>query len=178
MSHGSKKGILGRCGESYDVNEIVDFFKGDRCPALITKPKLFFIQACRGNQTDQGQLPPQSETGDCVDGKRLTNKIKNPIRRIPTDSDILVAYSTTEGRPAYRYVDWSSGRPKGGSCFITCMMKVFHKYGDKEDVMTMMVRVNRALSRYDNKSKQIPCQVSMLTQKIYFTLDNPRETII
>ena len=205
MSHGSKKGILGRCGESYNVDEIVDLFKGDRCPALINKPKLFFIQACRGSQKDQGRLPPQSKIGDdCIKGKYLTStvanrgsslqaqkqcklfrigrrilhageclakKIKNPVRRVPTDSDILVAYSTTEGRPAYRYVDWSSGRPKGGSRFIACMIKVFHEYGDKEDVMTMMVRVNRALSRYDDESKQIPCQVSMLTQKIYFLLD-------
>ena len=171
MSHGGEKGILGTCGESYDVDEIVDFFKGDRCPVLITKPKLFFIQACRGSQNDPGQLPPQSETGDCVDGKPLNDKIKNPIRSVPTDSDILVVYSTTKGRPAYRCVDYSSRRPKGGSWFITCLTKVFHEYGDKEDLMTMMVRVNRALSKYGDVHKQIPCQVSMLTKKIYFTLD-------
>ena len=163
MSHGGEKGIYGSCGEPYDVNKIIDLFKGDSCPALLTKPKLFFIQACRGNKTDKGC--------DNIRRDGPAGKSEPPTIRIPTDSDILVAYSTTEGRPAYRDVDWSDGRPTGGSWFISCMMQVFHAYGDREDLMTMMVRVNRAISKYGENDKQVPCQVSMLTKKIYFTFE-------
>ena len=168
MSHGSKEGVHGNRGKPYRVDKIVDMFKGDNCPALLTKPKLFFIQACRGDTVDKGC---KFKIDDSIQSDCTPEKIKPPTICVPTDSDIFVAYSTTEGRLAHRYVDWSKGRPTGGSWFMSCMMQVFNAYGDREDLMTMMVRVNRAVSKYGDDSKQIPCQLSMLTKKVYFKLE-------
>ena len=48
MSHGEKRGIYGTDSEVVTVQEIKSKFSGRQCPALIGKPKMFFIQACRG----------------------------------------------------------------------------------------------------------------------------------
>ena len=123
MSHGSEKGILGKCGKPYDVDKIVDLFKGDSCPALLTKPKLFFIQACRGDKTDMGQVYARRQAGYNIRRDGPVKKTEPPTIRLPTDSDILVAYSTTEGRPAHRYVDWSNLKTINTAAFGTALQK-------------------------------------------------------
>ncbi|KAH8036812.1 hypothetical protein HPB51_005940 [Rhipicephalus microplus] len=49
MSHGDQNMIEGVDGdELHLVNDVYAQFNNDNCPALRGKPKLFFIQACRG----------------------------------------------------------------------------------------------------------------------------------
>ncbi|KAM7287778.1 caspase-3 isoform X1 [Ixodes scapularis] len=61
MSHGSAADII------YDVNadcvnteELIALFNNDNCPALQDKPKLFFIQACRGASQESLSAVPYS----------------------------------------------------------------------------------------------------------------------
>ena len=49
MSHGDKDIVRSADGERVNIeNDIVTPFDGAHCPALAGKPKLLFIQACRG----------------------------------------------------------------------------------------------------------------------------------
>ncbi|KAL1481716.1 hypothetical protein MTO96_050388, partial [Rhipicephalus appendiculatus] len=49
MSRGDKDTILGVDGEELNlVEDVYEQFNNENCPALQGKPKLFFIQACRG----------------------------------------------------------------------------------------------------------------------------------
>ena len=48
MSHGNTGVIKGIDETSVQLRNIYSMFEGHRCPALLGKPKLFFIQACRG----------------------------------------------------------------------------------------------------------------------------------
>ena len=49
MSHGEKDVIFSADGVPLDIEkDIVAPFDGANCAALIDKPKIFFIQACRG----------------------------------------------------------------------------------------------------------------------------------
>lgn len=62
LSHGSEYGIYGTDGfEVYLESEIISCFDNRNCKALIGKPKVFVIQACRGNSADFG--------GDTTDSK-------------------------------------------------------------------------------------------------------------
>lgn len=42
--------VHGCDGESLPINAILNAFDSKKCPALAGKPKLFFIQACRGGE--------------------------------------------------------------------------------------------------------------------------------
>ena len=50
MTHGAMGKIYGSDCKHLEIRNITDFFKEGNCPALAGKPKLFFIQACRGKK--------------------------------------------------------------------------------------------------------------------------------
>ena len=53
LSHGDR-GCLWARDNKYAVDDVYQHFTGDKCPSLAGKPKLFFIQACQGDQFDRG----------------------------------------------------------------------------------------------------------------------------
>ncbi|NXS55152.1 CASP3 protein, partial [Brachypteracias leptosomus] len=53
-SHGGDGFILGCDSEPLQLRWIFQVLAPERCPALTTTPKIFFIQACRGHQLDPG----------------------------------------------------------------------------------------------------------------------------
>lgn len=54
--------------------------------AFIGKPKMFFIQSCRGKSIQDTFVQPDDDEDDTLE--RIS---------APTDADILIAYATTEG---------------------------------------------------------------------------------
>ena len=50
MSHGDKNGITGTDGGTVEISELSSYIS--KCEGLKDKPKVFFIQACRGNKKD------------------------------------------------------------------------------------------------------------------------------
>ena len=50
MSHGNTGYIYGTDGEKVNIKDIQEEFDAKKCPKLTGKPKLFFIQACRGSK--------------------------------------------------------------------------------------------------------------------------------
>lgn len=165
MSHG-EEGVLYCKDGTVAVDELVCRLKGVMCPTLVGKPKLFFIQACRGTQMDHGVRVPAGE-GDDEPDAALGQKM---FYTIPVEADFLMAFSSTPG-----YYSWRSIRE--GSWFIQAIITIFEKYGTCMDVNQMMTRVNRAVAyRYEsisgderyNGRKQMPCFVSTLTKELYF----------
>lgn len=157
LSHGDENVIFGTDGmEKLDV--LTRYFKGDKCRSLVGKPKLFFIQACRGSDFDGGT---DLET-DAVPADPSTD-------RIPVEADFLYAYSTAPG-----YYSWRN--TFNGSWFIQSLCETLEKHRDLE-LMQVMTRVNRKVAYHFESSsnlpgfsgkKQIPCIVSMLTKEFYF----------
>ncbi|KAA0709793.1 Caspase-7 [Triplophysa tibetana] len=156
LSHGDEGLIYGTDG-CIKLNELFKLFSGDRCSTLVGKPKLFFIQACRGDSLDSGV-----ET-DSV-------KESNEVQKIPVEADFLFAFSTAPGYYSWRNVC-------NGSWFITSLCYVLSRYGRQLEILRIMTRVNHQVA-LDFKSssnlpgfngmKQIPCFVSMLTKELYF----------
>lgn len=54
LTHGTKGKLYGTDGKLVPVEEITELFSGNKCPSLIGKPKIFLLQACRGERKDKG----------------------------------------------------------------------------------------------------------------------------
>lgn len=158
MTHGDP-GILHCRDTVYRTQELWLHFTGDKCRSLIGKPKLFFIQACRGTMVDPGV-----SVNDETDGYSISYVI-------PTQADFLIAYSTAEG-----YYSWRN--PSHGSWFIQALCEELRLHGRTRDLMTLLTFVCRRVAidyhsnvpcdeRMDLK-KQIPAITSMLTRLVYF----------
>lgn len=155
LSHGDD-GVIYGTDDSIELKRLFAFFRGDHCTSLVGKPKLFFIQACRGSELDSGI--ESDGVGD------------EETQRIPVEADFLYAYSTAPGYYAWRNV-------ANGSWFISSLCEMLLKYGRQLEIMQVMTRVNHKvalefesstnLPGFDSK-KQIPCIVSMLTKELYF----------
>ena len=50
LSHGCEDGVYGSDGQVVPVETILRYFNNDNCTALIGKPKIFFLTACRGGE--------------------------------------------------------------------------------------------------------------------------------
>ena len=98
LSHGSEKGIAGTDEEYISMEYIRQSFVGNYCPSLHGKPKVFFIQACRGSETDQGRpyrpAPPVSSD----------DATKQAPKLLPVESDLVFAYSTTPGMHEFLFI--------------------------------------------------------------------------
>ncbi|XP_008314808.1 caspase-3a [Cynoglossus semilaevis] len=154
LSHGDEGVFFGTDG-SVDLKFLTSLFRGDRCKSLVGKPKLFFIQACRGTDLDPG-----IETDSVDDG----------TTKIPVEADFLYAFSTAPG-----YYSWRNTMT--GSWFIQSLCDMISQYGQELELQHIMTRVNHKVAvEFESVSnspgfhakKQIPCIMSMLTKEMYF----------
>lgn len=80
MSHGNMGSIYGSDTKPLGIKDIIDLFKEINCKALAGKPKLFFIQACRGGETmdrtRDGELPKAGVNCAAISG---TPSISTPM---------------------------------------------------------------------------------------------------
>lgn len=162
LSHGEENLIYGKDGVT-PIKDLTAHFRGDRCKTLLEKPKLFFIQACRGTELDDGI---QADSGPIND----TDTDANPRYKIPVEADFLFAYSTVPG-----YYSWRN--PGKGSWFVQALCSILNEHGKDLEIMQILTRVNDRVARHFesqsedarfNEKKQIPCMVSMLTKELYF----------
>lgn len=91
MTHGDVD-VLWANDKTYRVSELWEPFTGENCPSLIGKPKLIFIQACRGDKLDDG-VHVTKKVIDFVDSISDSHVYYS----IPSMADFLIMYSTFEG---------------------------------------------------------------------------------
>ncbi|CAL1542391.1 unnamed protein product [Lymnaea stagnalis] len=176
LTHGERDFVYG-IDEELPLSELFEPFTDDRCKTLVGKPRLFFIQACRGHLVDSGVAVATFDDDSVVaattlDDDSVEDESDSSEELFPSYSDYFIAYSTAPGYASFRNVE--------GSCFIRAIVNVFSKEWTRLDLQTMMTRVigNVAFNFHskskkpdqDNK-KQIPCVTSMLTKKLYFKSD-------
>ncbi|XP_078071198.1 caspase-3b [Mustelus asterias] len=161
LSHGDD-GILYGTDGFQEIKELTSYFKGNQCRSLIGKPKLFFIQACRGDQFDGG-VETDSATEE-------NSENSTHLRKLPIEADFLYAYSTAPG-----YYSWRN--TGNGSWFIQSLCYILDKHGKELELMQLLTRVNHKVAlefesststEACNEKKQIPCIISMLTKELYF----------
>ncbi|XP_061491931.1 caspase-7 isoform X2 [Rhineura floridana] len=163
LSHGEEGLIYGTDG-GMQIKDLTSLFRGDKCQSLIGKPKMFFIQACRGSEFDDGI---QTDSGSSYDNLEMD---ANPGYKIPVEADFLYAYSTVPG-----YYSWRN--PGRGSWFVQALCEVLSKHGKQLEILQILTMVNyKVATNFESQSndpcfsakKQVPCVVSMLTKELYF----------
>ncbi|XP_036407733.1 caspase-3-like [Megalops cyprinoides] len=160
LSHGQKGTIFGTDRE-IPLRRLTSLFTATRCPSLEGKPKLFFIQACRGHEYDSGIETDSKEEEE--DEKSIE------MSEIP-ERDFLCGHSTTSG-----YYSWRN--PSRGSIYIRTLCEMLTQHRSLE-ITKILTRVNHKVAlefesgtfewRTDRK-KQMPCIISMLTKELFFT---------
>ncbi|GAA6098673.1 caspase 20, apoptosis-related cysteine peptidase [Tachysurus ichikawai] len=177
LSHGSKDGVLGTDRGIISKDDIFGPFSGNSCPSLVNKPKVFFIQACRG---DRHQLPVEVQSdgyGDVeakveMEDKELLELDSFEMTTIPSDADFLVAWSSTNGCVSIR--DAASG-----SWFIQSLCEQLKTHCPKgEDVPSILLHVNNEVSDKTARirpvvpTKQMPVHEVTLRKKLVFPVLN------
>ncbi|KAG8453687.1 hypothetical protein GDO86_000355 [Hymenochirus boettgeri] len=156
LSHGEEGLIYGVDG-NIKIKNLTDLFRGDRCKTLVGKPKIFFIQACRGTELDAGV---ETDSG---------SEMGQDTQRIPVEADFLYAYSTVPG-----YYSWRN--TMNGSWFVQSLCEMIKLYGSHLELLQILTCVNHMVAlEFESASnqetfhakKQIPCIVSMLTKAFY-----------
>lgn len=158
MSHGDHGELYAYDGK-YTVDLLFNNFTAEKCPTLVGKPKLFFIQACQGALLDNGVVVRRSR--DDIDSVSYF--------KIPTYADFMIAYSTVPGYYSFRNTE-------KGAWFIRALVEVFQEYHMEFDLLTLMTIVCQrvaydymsvaASAEFSNK-KQVPCVTSMLTRRVF-----------
>ncbi|XP_063314200.1 caspase-3-like isoform X2 [Pelobates fuscus] len=152
LSHGCEDGIYAR-DRLFSLKWLTQFIIKDNCKSLAGKPKLFFIQACRGEQFDQGI---ETDSGFEANDSLFTT----------VDQDFLYAYATPPGYFAWRNLN--------GSWFIQSLCKTLKEYGTELELLQILTRVNYIVARdYESKNstnsgkKEMPCVVTGLIKLLY-----------
>ncbi|NXE82104.1 CASP9 protein, partial [Cochlearius cochlearius] len=164
--------VYGTDGKPIPIEKIVNYFNGSNCPSLRGKPKLFFIQACGGDQRDRGVEVACDSPGDEAPGGSLESDATpfripagngdepDAVASLPTPSDILVSYSTCPG-----FVSWREA--SSGSWYVEMLDGVLEQYAHSEDLLNMLLRVADAVSA-KGRYKQMPGWFNFLRKKFFF----------
>uniref|UniRef100_A0A8C5DYW1 Caspase 9, apoptosis-related cysteine peptidase n=1 Tax=Gouania willdenowi TaxID=441366 RepID=A0A8C5DYW1_GOUWI len=181
VSHNRFPGaVYGVDGQYVLVQHITNYLNGQHCPSLQGKPKLFFIQACGGDERDTGaEVSPedvQSSNGGIDDqtdaipvsssSDSLSTSDETDARAtLPTPSDILVSYSTFPG-----YVSWRD--TQSGSWYVETLDRILEENASSADLVTMLTMVNLEVSQNSAKGvyKQMPGSFNFLRKQLYFQM--------
>nr|CRZ24914.1 BMA-CED-3 [Brugia malayi] len=172
LTHGEHGELYGTDDVAISVLEFVSCLNARNCPALAHKPKLFFLQACRGQQYDRG-FGTEFDGPDgyfdrwftCTTSQPKSSLPMEQKTKSPIEADILVSYATTPG-----YVSWRNSMK--GSWFVQSICEVFAKYAKSTDILSMLTLVNKQVAdAFESSSgsfKQIPDHSSRLRKAFYF----------
>uniref|UniRef100_A0A8C5CNM8 Caspase 20, apoptosis-related cysteine peptidase n=1 Tax=Gadus morhua TaxID=8049 RepID=A0A8C5CNM8_GADMO len=136
LSHGAEKVVLGVDRKPLPISDITWAFNKEHCPALLGKPKMFFIQACQGHRLQTGLVMDDHPLEcDAIDLGRP--KVEDGLRvvSIPGEADILVAVATVEKFQVVRHRE-------NGSWFIQSLCEQLREGCPRgEDIMLILRRV-------------------------------------
>ena len=147
--HGTNEQLFTQEGARVDINDILRPFHPERAPFLGKIPKLFFIDACRGEKSNPGVYVPR--------GGELVSTL-----HVPEQGNFLIAYSTM---PEYR-----SYEVKGqGGIWITALAKKLKE--ENASILDILTRVNeKMVEEFQRpgraKSMQQPELLSRLNEEV------------
>uniref|UniRef100_A0A7M4EDZ8 Caspase-6 n=2 Tax=Crocodylus porosus TaxID=8502 RepID=A0A7M4EDZ8_CROPO len=136
LSHGEDDHVY-----AYDakikIQMMTNMFRGDKCPSLVGKPKIFIIQACRGDKHDEAVY-----VQDAVDyaleepDSNITEVDAAGVYTLPAGADFLMCYSVAEGYFSHREII-------NGSWYIQDLCEMVQHYGSSLEFTELLTLVNR-----------------------------------
>ncbi|XP_068591489.1 caspase-2 isoform X4 [Cebidichthys violaceus] len=150
LSHGVEGAIYGTDGQLLQLDWVFESFDNARCPLLQNKPKMFFIQACRGEEMDCGveQIDGPARTcspsceqrdagreGQGDANSRQRGDMGRPRIKLPQRSDMICGFASLKGTAAMR-------NTKRGSWFIQELNTTLRLHARDTHLADIMVQVN------------------------------------
>ena len=112
------------------------------------KPKLFIIQACRGNLRPENKAKNLISNTDGVSHSNIL--IKNEVDETDSNNiivkrqDFFIWYAAVDGYKALR-------NPNDGCVFLKCLVFVTAKTAYKNDIFRIFVEVNDLMKTYNSE---------------------------
>ncbi|XP_038550293.1 caspase-1-A-like isoform X1 [Micropterus salmoides] len=177
MSHGKLGAVLGinhdeKCDDEFPINNIYKHLGSEKCPALLNKPKIIIIQACRG---DEGGSVLVSDAANsalvCDDVKQPSpypsagdeNLEDDALRCVHKEKDFISLLSSTPETVSYRH-------PEHGSLLIQYVAEVLNTCAHEDDIEELFRKVMQRFEDFSVQSKrQMPTKDRCtLTRRFYF----------
>ncbi|ESO93559.1 hypothetical protein LOTGIDRAFT_53303, partial [Lottia gigantea] len=156
LSHGTRDYIYGANCEPVPIRTLADPLKNLSCPGLCGKPKLFFIQACQG----------QDKQHDVVRVDDLDEDAPPNGEVIPNEQDFLIGMATIPGFVSYR-------SKTSGSWFIIKLCEALQKFAKYWDILHILTYVNSEVGKANAdidgvRYKQSPGPLYTLRKRLLF----------
>jgi len=163
LSHGDSNGFISTYDGKINIQVFFDAFSDKACPSLKGKPKIFIVQACRGNIKE-------SYCDTLINNGFWDRLNVNHGYKLP--EDFIVAFSTVPG-----YLSWRN--KKSGSYFIQSFCEVASK-NPNENFINMLTKTNNELirklhKRTGEKKAQTACFQTTLTKLLNFNIEKSSE---
>lgn len=134
LTHGDS-GEVFAADQPYKISDLTNMIENAH-HTLVGKPKIFFIQACRGPFMDEGRTV-------VLDGE------SRGVLRLPTHSDFLFLHSSVDGYLSYR--------DSRGSWLIQTLCEIIRKNHKEIDLLHMITMVNKSIA-YAKSTYTPKCQ--------------------
>nr|AHG06617.1 caspase 1 [Miichthys miiuy] len=176
MSHGKLGAVLGvetsdDDDDEFPINNIYKHLGSENCPALLDKPKIIIIQACRG--VGKGSVIVCDSANSAV----LCDDVKQPSPHLPADDDIeedvlrcvhrekdfISLLSSTPDAVSYRHRD-------EGSFLIQYIAEIFPQSALADDIEELFRKVMKRFEGLTFRTiRQMPTKDRCtLTKRFYF----------
>ncbi|XP_053135575.1 caspase-10 [Hemicordylus capensis] len=167
LSHGKSGNIYGTDSILIPIRTITSYFTAKACPLLAEKPKLFFIQACQGEKTQQ-PVQLQADTsgwlGDDAQSSGFATS-QQMASSIPEEADFLLGMATVDGYLSFRHTE-------KGTWYIQALCNKLQQLVPRgEDILSILTEVNEEVSKQVGPQglvKQMPQPAYTLRKKLIF----------
>ncbi|XP_030606021.1 caspase-2 isoform X4 [Archocentrus centrarchus] len=184
LSHGVEGAVYGTDGKLLQLDWVFETFDNAHCPFLQNKPKIFFIQACRGEEMDCGveqidgptrMCSPSCEQRDAGrEGQgdadsRQRGDTGRPRIKLPQRSDMICGFASLKGTAAMR-------NTKRGSWFIQELNTALRLHARDTHLADILVQVNSRIKEREgyapgtahHRCKEMSEFTSSLCKDLYF----------
>ncbi|XP_031152457.2 caspase-1-A-like [Sander lucioperca] len=177
MSHGKLGAVLG-CNwtkddvenpDEFPIDNIYKHLGSEKCPALLNKPKIIIIQACRGGE--KGSVLVSDDAVVCDDASQPSpppsadeeNIEDDNLRCVHKEKDFISLLSSTPNTVSYR-------QKINGSFLIQYIVDVFNTLAHKEHIEELFREVMQRFEEFSVQSlRQMPTKDrTTLTKHFYF----------
>ncbi|XP_072250156.1 caspase-2 isoform X5 [Leuresthes tenuis] len=154
LSHGVEGAVYGTDGQLLQLDWVFQSFDNAHCPLLQNKPKMFFVQACRGDEMDCGveqidgparTLSPGCEQRDAgregqgdADSRQRAD-LGRPRIKLPQRSDMICGFASLKGQ---RICTAAMRNTKRGSWFIQELNTSLRLLSRDTHLSDILVQVN------------------------------------